>query len=617
MLLFRALMLGLSFTGLCAAVRNLLKLDRFIAPFVTSCIIIITLMLTGMAGALHAGFIALYAAGFAGCAYVLIILREKPDLPLIGLLILFCAWLAWRFLPCPIYHPDDVSHWGLVARWLLENDALPDGSASIVKFQAYPLGSATFIYYIARTLKNAEGMYTLAQHLLMGLSFLPLLSHIRSNRRWLYPAVPVAYAFLFMRSHVIVGLQVDWLLSFMAFGAIASIAYYRDDLKKALSVTIPFLIAIVYIKSSGMFFAACAVVALLIVAKRCGCRPSRRIVIALGGVILFAGAYLLWTLHVKLAYPAGFDSKHAVSLNAYVKEIASKGSTLIVDIAMQMLWFLVKPGLHQLVSIAVFIAIGAALVLGCLLIPGQRTQLHRVMKTLLGCIAMYLCWYAMLFFMYLVSMPSQEAGELASISRYTSTGLTFMVQLAFLILFAFYGREEAVLGKALRRLYMTIAALCVAGVIICLPHSNMSKKLFDRETELSPVRMRLAAADAQLNLPEESRLLIFCLQNVEKEERSYFRTGFNVRYDLRTPHITILSSGTLDSNPEIVFACIADDEVTLLDSPAEYLAENLDDFDAFILIDEDPLFEAEIRAFLETYEGNTPVVFAYPAVSGT
>lgn len=611
LLLLRALALMLSFSGLCAAVRERLKISRWIASYFVACVIIVMLMLSGMAGFLSVGFWIVYFVGFAGGAYAWILKRRKPDWAMLALLAGFAAWLAWRFLPCPIHHTDDVSHWGLVARYLLENDAFPDGSATIVKFQAYPLGSASFIYYIARTLGSAEGFWMLAQQLLMGLAFLPLMAHIRGNRRWLYPLVPVVYAFLFMRSHVTEGLQVDWLLSFMAFGAIASIAHYRDDLKKAIWVTVPFLAAIVFVKTSGMFFALCAIVALLAVARRCGCPRSRRIAVALSCVAVFSGAYLLWSLHVRAAFPAGLESKHAFSLTAYAAELSSKGAGLILSIASQMLKLLVKPGLHQLGSGAVFVGITAVLTLGCLLIPGQKAQLPRVFRAIFGCVAMYACWYISLFFMYLVSMPAGEASHLASINRYTSTGLTFMVQLGFLLLFAFFGREDLVLSKAIRCVYLAGAVCCAVVLFICLPHSNMAEKLFSRQTGLVPVRRRLTLAQDELKLPADSHVLVFCLQSVPEEDRPYHRTACYVRYDLRTADISMIASGHVSGNPETVYACFCDGQSVCLDSPIDYLEENLDGFDAFILIDRNSEFDEAVRTFLETYEGDTPVVFAY------
>lgn len=316
LLLLRALTLCASFAGLCAEFRTLLKLDRFVAPFAAGCAVIAALMLTGMAGMLQVGFFTLYIAGFLGLIHVYAVRKIRPDFPLIGLMLVFAAALVWRFRGCPLHHCDDISHWGLVARTILERNALPSAATPTIKFQAYPVGSAAFIYYIGRTIANREDVFVIAQTFLMGISFLPMLSHIRNNRRWLYPVAAVAFLFLLQRNQYAVNLQVDWLLPFMGLGAIASVTRHRDDLPQAMTVTFLFCFAIVYIKNSGMFFALWTVIALLWAARRKGWKTSRLIALFAAGVAAFAGAYLLWSLRVKLAYPAGFDTKHAVNAAA-------------------------------------------------------------------------------------------------------------------------------------------------------------------------------------------------------------------------------------------------------------------------------------------------------------
>lgn len=609
-LIFRALLLGASFVGLCAALRSLLKLDRFVAPYAASCGVIAVLMLTGMANMLQVGFFALYIAGFLGLIYTYFIRRVKPDFPLIGLLVVFSAALIWRFYACPLHHCDDISHWGLVARTILKNNAFPDVTTPTIKFQAYPVGSAAFIYYICRTLENSEGMYVIAQSFLMGLSFLPMLAHIRGNRRRLYPVAAAAFLFLFQRNQYAVNLQVDWLLPFLALGALAGVTAHRDALSQAAIVAFLSIISIVYIKNSGMFFALCTVLALVWAARRKGWKTSRLIALTAAGIAAFVGAYLLWSLRVKLAFPAGFDSKHAVSASAYAEEIARKGGALAGQIGVSMLKALVIPGIHQLGAILVFIATLTALVLGCCLIPGQKGWLRFAARGTAVSVGIYLVWYVMLYFMYLFSMPEAEAVGLASINRYTSTGLLYMMGMGFLMLFAFYGREDLVLSPAVRRLYLAGAALCVAALAVLFPFSSAKEKLFDRETELLPVRQRLVDAQKQLQLPDGSRIMAFFVN--EAEERPHYLSFYHVKYEFDTADVISIVSGTLDGNPEIVYGQYTHAQpMDWLDDPVERVAQHIDDCDAFILFDCEPEFDQQVREFLETYEGDTPVIFAY------
>jgi len=120
--ILHGLLLALSFIGLCATARNSLKLDRFVAPFFTACSIIVLLMLGGMLRVLPYVFFAVYIGGFAGLVWTYFVRRVRPDFALIALLAAYAIYLVLRFYPCPLFRNDDVSHWGLVARYLLRHE---------------------------------------------------------------------------------------------------------------------------------------------------------------------------------------------------------------------------------------------------------------------------------------------------------------------------------------------------------------------------------------------------------------------------------------------------------------------------------------------------------------
>lgn len=147
--LIRAVLLFLSFSGLCAALHKGLKIHVFIAPYVAVSGIIICLMLGGMLRILEPVFWTLYIGGFLALIYALLvpprkILRSQWALGIAA--IVFIAFLVWRFYFCPLESNDDISHWALVARHLLRYDSFPDKTATYVFFQSYPLGMASFIY---------------------------------------------------------------------------------------------------------------------------------------------------------------------------------------------------------------------------------------------------------------------------------------------------------------------------------------------------------------------------------------------------------------------------------------------------------------------------------------
>lgn len=611
LLILRALALCASFGGLCCLYQRA-GINRYIAPAAAASSVIVALMLCGMGGFLSIGWNVLYVLGFIGLIDAHIVRRQRFDWRMLTLLIVFAAWLVWRFYGCYLSYSDDMAHWGIVARYLVEENAFPNAMASMIEFQTYPLGSAAFIYYIVHALKNSEGLYILAQHLLMGINFLPMLAFIKGNKRFLYPLLPIVYIVLFLRINVVsvAGLQVDWLLAFMGFGVIASVMYHRDNVKKALIAAVPMMLALVYIKSSGVFFSVCGLIALMFVAGKNGFGWKRVAGIAIGGAAALGIAYLLWTLHVKLAFPQGFSSKHAVSLTAYVAELSEKGVAVAGTIIRKMAMFLIKPGGHQLTAGLIYMAVTAVLAAGCFLLDGQRKYLRRVMGSMVAVSAVHFLWYVLLLLMYLFSMPAWEAVDLASIDRYTSTSLTCMMMLGCGVFFAFFGREDLQLSKAVRVLYCCTMAIAVIAVIIILPRTSIVEKLNVSEDELVPARQRLQSARQGLALEENSNVLVFCDGNVPEEKRPYYRTRRYVRYELYTNHITLLSTdigGEVDDYVEITWA----EGIKTLEDPMQYVREHIDAFDAFILLDCDEVFDRDMQEFLREYDGAVPVYRTY------
>lgn len=601
-MLLRALAMCLSFFGLCATARDSLKLNRFVAPFFCACCIIATLMFAGMLRVLGAGFLLLYLGGFAGLIYTYIVRRTPPDFVLIGIFFAFVACLAWRFYPCPLYRNDDISHWGLVARYLLDHDAFPDGSASIVFFQSYPLGSASFIYYVCRTVCNWEGMWVIAQSLLMGLFFLPLLAHIQKNRAYLIPVALGLFVYLFKSNRGVVNLQVDWLLGFFGLGAAAALTAHRNDLKRAVWIAVPAILAVVYIKNSGMFFALLTLLILARIARSQGCSKRTIAALLILGTLGFAAAYGLWTLHVRLSYPAGLSTKHAISLQTYARQASAKGPAFILKIAVNMLLEWVHPHFYQCFA-ALFMAGSFCLVaLTGRTHPELRAEARAVRRRLAGCIAVYAVWYAMIFGMYIFSMPEGEALVLASYFRYNATGLICMIGLATIVLFDFFSLQPLHPHPAFRAVFAGAMA-CYAAVILLTSSSGFFSELFVRESEYIPLRERLIQAKERYQLPEGGRYMIFAVDGAE--DRSVYNASFVVKYDLKTADQLIIASPL----GEAVYGCGTLQGERAIADPLDYIRKHLDSCDALLVLDAHVEFEALLDDFLQDYDGETPVIF--------
>lgn len=613
LLILRAVLLSLSFFGLCATARRELKLNRFIAPCFVACSIICVLMFAGMLHVLKYGFALLYFGGFAGLIYTYFIRRTKPDWLLMGVFALFAGYLAWRMGSATLNEWDDLSHWGLVARHLLRTDAFPDSTASTVTFQAYPLGAAAFIYYVGKTICNTEGLYLFAQNFLIGLSLLPLLAHVRGNRKFLYPVAVCLMVLFFRFDRSLTGLYVDWLLPLVALGTASSALYYQKDFRKALLVGLPGIIACVYIKSSGLFFLFTTALILAWIAKNCGCKPSR----VFGVLILSAGvgalAYFAWTMHVRLNFTAGMSTKHAVSLSKYAKTGGSKSFITILRIVKRMLLALVKPYLFQVYAVLFVAACFGVTALVCRVRPALADRRKPVFRGLAVAVGFYIVWYFMLFLTYVFSMSTAEALRLASYWRYVSTGLLYTMGLASILMLELLS-DMAV--QPARCAKFAFAAAAIVTIAIA-PWFTQEYWLYypefvTRDSDYNVLRKGTLDAKAEYNLPEDGNYLIYAGGDIIVEAvNAYFRS---VKYDLNSTNIDAIarivpSSGQVQEEIEYSIGYPAPKETC--DSPIPFLTEHLDEYDAFLVLFKDEVFESTMQDFLEAYTGNTPILFIY------
>jgi len=617
-LALRAVLLGASFCGLCATARNSLKIDRFVAPFAVACGVIAALMFAGMLRLLQYGFWAVYLAGFAGLVYTYVIRRARPDFALIGLLAAFAALLTWRLYPCTLSYSDDISHWGLVARHMLRANAFPDAAMDTLRFSSYPPGSASFIYYISRTLSHHEGIWMIANNFLMGIFFLPVLSHIRSNRALSGTFVAAVFLALFGVINPVETLRVDWQLGFFCVGVTSALSWYREDLKRALFVGVPAMIAVVFFKSSGLFFAALTVLCLATIAAR-GERPRAAVWrVLLLGAACFLGAYLLWTLNVRLTFPAGLDSKHAVSISAYAERASSRGVDFMLLIARKMASMLLRPSITQIVGALFVLGCAAACLIVAKANPGLRRELPRALKGILSGVGVHAVWLVMVFFMYVFSMPTDEALALASFSRYNDTGLICMIGMAAVALVDFLGRGP--LPKPFRALYWGALALLLAAAVV--RPAAVSGQFRRTTVGYNRLRTRLIAAREALQADAGGKYMIYW--NEGTGNHLDYSMYYHVKYEFDTPRISGImrrrepdeagafeylkvESAKADNDPSAGHAVGRE----YGDDPIDYIRGHIGEFDALIVVDEDAEFEAALNSFIAEYRGGTPILFAY------
>ncbi len=601
----RGLMVFASFAGLCAALRVHLKLHRFVAPFAAACCVIVLLMFAGMVGVLKPAAIALYALGALGLIDVCCVRRERLEWGLILALLAALAFMYWRYGPCHFWRTDDFSHWGHAARHLLRTDRFPNGGDSYIYFQSYPLGSACFIYYLARFVSAEEGFILFAQSALYVLLYLPVFSLVRQQRRIYYPILAALFFLLYSHCFFKILLAVDLLLAFFGIGIAAAIHAPHRSQSAMVAAALPGIVAVALIKNSGLFFSILSAVLLFLAARRGGMSRGRRWALMLSTIALPVAAYLIWTLHISLRFPAAFSSKHAVSLSAYVAQLHSKGLRVVGRIALAQ----VKALLHLKDTLAVSVPFLLIVSLFILITVHRlpRGARRRVYKAFLFDIGAYALWFVMVFLMYVFSMPEKEALGLASFSRYNGTGLVYATGLCAMLLLEMLQYRKPLLPYALLRAVACAAALGLAAVLILAAWPGQVPvfgELFERDVEYTDLRKLLNEAQRQSGLAPLDRCILYCRGDKDIYERRFPHAYYCIKYTFDSGDIRVIADEK--STPGQYIAGTRW-KAQNIDRASDFLAENIDGSMAVILLDESPEFESELEAFLEARAIDIPV----------
>ncbi len=244
MLILRTAALILSLYGICRFVMRRLRAPVEAAlPFaVVSIAVLVTL--AGMLNVMRETTYGLFAAGLVLAALSAWRWRESPrDVLTPGVLFALaaCALLAVFLRGARFVNYDDFSHWALLARMLLRNDALPTFRDTALSFLNYPPGSACWVYFFCRLTSTGEGAMLFAQALMMLLMTLPLflLAPKRPIASAAATAALMGYVFL-AKGALTLALYVDQLLPMVAAAAMLLSLHSAREPGRAALLALPF-----------------------------------------------------------------------------------------------------------------------------------------------------------------------------------------------------------------------------------------------------------------------------------------------------------------------------------------------------------------------------------------
>lgn len=407
----------------------------------------ITLLMffAGLLNVLPQAVFAVLLAGLALLVFMLAsILRRGESLSVLRRLVtpgtlfflLACCYFTFMLRDMSFNRYDEFSHWGLVVRDIYINDRLPNFSSDLISFQAYPPGSALWIYFVTRVTGFSESMAYIAQSFLVVGCACALFAFVRPGKNGGGMVLAaLACAALAVLGNTVTFLYVDNLVAMLPLANLAVIVYYRRDLLRAAVPTLLLASATILVKNSGMFFALINIGVLLafFLPRYLGKAREKDAVGRRAAAVCLACALLvplacnfLWGKHVELVYPSASESKHAMSVDNYESVFKEKTPEDIDAITEKFInrCFDFK---DNRVARNMLVLDGAILLLLLLALFTQRRKGLFWLKIFAACNGVYLVYTAGIWAMYLFSMPLYESIELASFSRYSETGLIFVL----------------------------------------------------------------------------------------------------------------------------------------------------------------------------------------------
>lgn len=344
---------------------------------------------------------------------------KNIDLAMVFILIWFIIFGYIVIQNTYFNHYDDYSHWALIVKYLFTEQTFPDAGASIIDFNTYPLGTALFINYFINIVGYSVGNILLGQLVLGGSAYYGIMSIVKGKRRTvsLLLLMITFGVFTYFNPTRYDNLLVDSLLPLMALVIISGLWIYRDHLKNLSLNTLVISGALIIFKSSAIYFVIVPLilycVTVILFFKR-ETKKKKIKYIFITGISSFI-PFILWQIYISRTFTSDDTGKHTMSLSNYREQFLDKDPQTINDIfdafVDHVFNFQTVSSQGVLLTISLFIITG--IIFKYIL---KKKQYFFILGLYtIGVTALY---YFGILLMYLFSMPTYEAVNLAGFSRY-------------------------------------------------------------------------------------------------------------------------------------------------------------------------------------------------------
>ena len=440
LIITRMFLFILSIYGFKWLLQQFLGLDPRIGWVAACCLNILILYFGAFAGILEATAIALAIVGWVLASYGLYRnLRQKqlfqPSLTLITIGLLFYFLLfAYTLLNTKVEHYDNFSHWATIVKFLHTESRLPTAADTIINFGSYPLGSSLFVYYATKMAGFSDGAMLLGQFLLIYSCVLALFAPIRDESRTLVVAMNFSLLAIFNYFNISIrmnNLLVDFLLPLLTLAGVAGIYSMRKNIK-ALSIYFILIASVLsLIKNSAIFFVGILFIYYLYTVVGARQRFGKVWHLPINILAVFGAAlvpYIMWTIHVGQQFSS---SKHAVSLSGYQQIFLEKDASITAEITGKFMAALTNFSSipSQGILLFNFVMIGSYIIVRYFVKRNNSILRFTVIVDLI-----MVAYYIGIYFMFLFSMPTEEALVLAGFERYASSIIIFSLGIAMMVL---------------------------------------------------------------------------------------------------------------------------------------------------------------------------------------
>lgn len=544
-LVIRYLLLIIVFLGIYQFAYSFLKIKEEFIPIISFSCIGLLMFISGLLNImfLMTMFIVIFSIG----SLIRSIIKKKIQYHFsIGLLYFFglVLYLTVVLKGTTLFHYDDFSHWGLVAKEIAITNRFPNFESELISFQSYPTGSAAFIYFVAKILGVSEGVFLFAQSLLLIASLTTFFSLVKHNKR-LYLLVIIIATILFLMIYVTpLVLLVDTLIPVLGLAGMI-IIFYRSKEKKFKSAfleVLPVLSFLMIIKNSSIFFILINLSLFIYCLVKNNNSKKETVIISTLSFLVPYSFLFLWNKHVEYVFSSGIEAKHSMSIENYQSIFGSKSAQdikLISDAFIKRMFDLTNTD----VKIVLFLFVFMTLIVFLIKLFKSKHAVDAVnIKMCFYLIIIYILYQFSLWAMYLLSMPIEEALFLAGYTRYSYSIIIFLYGIILIYFLNYFQKKVYSTGKLKILNFFTLFSLVIGPLMIRYNVSDIGTLLLLEKSELS-VRVNLNRTIAGYNIPQNESIYIYISDDSQLNKSGILK--FVAKYELRSKDINIINQGTL------------------------------------------------------------------------